>query len=118
MYDVLEKVRIIFLILLEITLIFAMVCTVKYGLIPFIQIREAEGNISAGEIVDKEVINARYGFFTSNNMDYRLVIEGKFEYKGETITGKRSISVDKETYQSANVGDWFDSHALTITKKE
>lgn len=86
--------------------------------IPAMETLHEESKMSAGEIVDIKIINAHSGLFSSSDMDYRLVIQNKFEYKGETRTAKKSISVDKETYLQANVGDWFDSHTLEITEKK
>ena len=79
---------------------------------------EAQDNAYAGEIVDKKIINAHSGLFTSSDIDYRLVIKVEYEWKGKTKETEKSISVDKETYQQANIGDWFDSHTLEVTKSE
>ena len=115
--DALDVVKLIISIVVGISLIMTAVFVIKDVLVPIIQIGEAESNISAGEIVDKKIINARSGLFTSSDMDYRLVIEGEYEYKGKTINGQKSISVDKETYLQVNIGDWFDSQTLQITPK-
>ena len=65
----------------------------------------ATDDLYAGEIVDKKIINASSSLFSSSDMDYRLVIEGEFEYKGSVKEIEKSISVDKEIYQSAEIGD-------------
>lgn len=118
MYEASDVVKIITMIMLMVALIGAAVVGATNFLIPTIQIAEAESNVSAGTVVDKEIINASSGLFSSSDMDYRIVIEGEYEYKGKTKTVEKSISVDKETYQQANIGDWFDSHTLKTTAKE
>lgn len=116
MYDASDFAKLILLIALFVSLIIGGVILLKDILVPMIQISEAESNIPAGTVVDKKIINASSGLFSSSDMDYRLVIEGEFEYKGETILGTKSVSVDKETYQQANIGDWFDIHTLEISE--
>lgn len=78
---------------------------------------EAKKAAYAGEVVDKEIINAKSGWFTSSDTDYRVVIKVEYEYDGEVKETTKSFSVDKETYLSADVGDVFDSHSLEVTKQ-
>ena len=99
---------------IAITLAITMFCNVW---MPMMQEVKAQDAMHAGEIVDKKVINANAGLFSSNSIDYRLVIQGEYEYKGKMKEVEKSISVDKETYQQANIGDWFDSHTLKVTEK-
>lgn len=75
----------------------------------------AAEQVYAGEIVNKRIANAKRGFFNSTDMDYQLEILYSFEHNGEQKTASKSISVDKETYQEAEIGMWFDSQSLEIT---
>jgi len=63
-----------------------------------------------GEIVDKQIKNAYQGLFTYKDLEYRIVIVIDYEYKGEQRHTTKYFSVNKETYISYDIGDWFDSH--------
>lgn len=75
----------------------------------------AAEQVYAGEIVSKRIVNAKHGLFASTDMDYHLEILYSFEHNGEQKTAVKSISVDKETYQEAEIGMWFNSQYLEIT---
>lgn len=97
---------------------------------------EAIENIREGEIVDKLIINSQtkartgggvvinqnggvgYGIGIGGSeyvpMEYRFVIEGKYEFKGKKKTGKREIQVSEETYNAYKIGDHFDSRDLKV----
>lgn len=63
-----------------------------------------------GEIVDKQIKNASQGLFTYKDLEYKIVIGVDYEYAGEQKHTTKYFSVDKETYISYDIGDWFDSH--------
>lgn len=71
---------------------------------------EVEESAYAGEIINKEIENARHGFFTSSDSEYRIYIEFEYTYNDEKKTGEKYFTVDKETYLAYDIGDWFDSH--------
>lgn len=73
---------------------------------------EVEESIYAGEVVDKEIKNARHSLFTSSNSEYRIYVEFEYLANDEKKTGEKYFSVDKETYRSYDIGDWFNSHTL------
>lgn len=81
----------------------------------FVSRTKAADQIYAGEIVNKKIVNAKHGLFNSSDMDYRLEILYSFEHDGELKTAIKSISVDKDTYQKAEIGMWFDSQTIEIT---
>lgn len=64
----------------------------------------------AGEIINKEIENARHGLFASSDSEYRIYIEFEYTYNDEKKTGEKYFTVDKETYLAYDIGDWFDSH--------
>lgn len=76
---------------------------------------DAANAARAGVIVDKEIINAHSSLFHSNDMQYRIVIEVEYDYKGETKATTKSIFVDKETYLAAEIGMHFDSQSLVVS---
>ena len=71
---------------------------------------EVKDSIYAGEIINKEIENARQGLFTSYDTEYRIYIEFEYTYNDEEKTGEKYFTVDKETYLAYDIGDWFDSH--------
>ncbi|MBO5576631.1 MAG: hypothetical protein J5956_10115 [Ruminococcus sp.] len=97
---------------------------------------EAIENIREGEIVDKLIINSQtkanvgVGFGLNGNgkvgvglgvggseyvpMEYRIVIEGEYEFKGEKKKAKKEIQVSEDTYNSYKIGEHFDSRNLKI----
>ncbi len=86
-------------------------------LLPDSVVANYEGkDVRAGEVVDKEIINASSSWFSSSDTDYRIIIQFDYKILFQEKTGTKSISVDKETYLKANIGDWFDSRTLEITK--
>lgn len=114
MYQDLGWLKAIIGILLALSLILVAVMGIINVAVPLWKDIAASEELFAGEIVDKKIINASSGLFSSSDMDYRLVIQGEYETNNKIKTIKKSISVDKETYQSANIGDWFDSHTLEV----
>lgn len=97
---------------------------------------EAIENIREGEVIDKLIINSQtkakigggvvinqnggvgYGVGIGGSeyvpMEYRFVIEGEYEFKGEKKTEKREIQVSEETYNAYKIGDHFDSRDLKV----
>lgn len=97
---------------------------------------EAIENIREGEIVDKLIINSQtkartgggvvinqnggvgYGVGIGGSeyvpMEYRIVIEGEYEFKGEKKKAKKEIQVSENTYNSYKIGEHFDSRNLKI----
>lgn len=73
---------------------------------------KVEDSIYAGEVIDKEIKNARHSLFTSSGSEYRIYVEFEYMTNDEKKTGEKYFSVDKETYRSYDIGDWFDSHTL------
>lgn len=71
---------------------------------------EVEESAYAGEIINKEIENARHGLFASSDSEYRIYIEFEYTYNDEKKTGEKYFTVDKETYLAYDIGDWFDSH--------
>ena len=69
----------------------------------------------AGVIVDKEIVNVHESIFFAITTQYRITIEVEYEYKGETKSTTKSISVDKDTYLAAEIGMWFDSQSLLVS---
>lgn len=118
MYDISHFIGSILGMLFSIFLI--VLCCVLFVnvLNPYFSEIEAQDNAYAGEVVDKKIINAHSGLFASSDIDYRLIIKVEYEWKGKIKETEKSISVDKETYQQADIGDWFDSHTLEVTKPE
>ena len=47
-------------------------------------------------------------------MEYRIVIEGEYEFKGEKKKAKKEIQVSEDTYNSYKIGEHFDSRNLKI----
>ena len=47
-------------------------------------------------------------------MEYRIVIEGEYEFKGEKKKAKKEIQVSENTYNSYKIGEHFDSRNLKI----
>ena len=103
--------------------VFAVLCRVIaipiVWLLPDSVVANYEGKeVRAGEIVDKEIINASSSWFASGEEDYRIIIQFDYEKLGQAKNGTKSISVDKETYLRAEVGMWFDSRTLGVTDRE
>lgn len=73
---------------------------------------KVEDSIYEGEIIDKHIENARRGLFTSSENEYQIYIEFEYTVNDEKKTGEKYFSVDKETYRSYDIGDWFNSHTL------
>lgn len=73
---------------------------------------KVEDSIYEGKIVDKHIENAQHGLFTSSNSEYRIYVEFEYMANDEKKTGEKYFSVDKETYRSYDIGDWFNSHTL------
>lgn len=71
---------------------------------------EVKDSIYAGEIINKEIENARQGLFTSHDTEYRIYIEFEYTYNDKKKIGEKYFTVDKETYLAYDIGDWFDSH--------
>lgn len=117
MYRDLSWLKAVVGVFMALSLVLVAVFGVINVAVPMWQEMTAQDKLYAGEIVDKKIINASSGLFSSSDMDYRLVIQGEYECNGRTKETEKSISVDKETYQSANIGDWFDSHTIKITDK-
>lgn len=114
MFDAVGVMKAVVAVILVIAFI-ALCCGLLTSVVrPFLAGVEAESNVHAGEIVDKKIINACSGLFSSSNMDYRLVIKVEYELNGVLKETEKSISVDKETYRQADVGDWFDAHTLEV----
>ena len=118
MYDATDLIKGIVAVVMCVALLTLCIIFVSTNIVPMWAEGAAVSEAHAGEIVDKKIINAHSGLFTSSDMDYRLVIKVEYEWKGETKETEKSISVDKETYQQANIGDWFDSHTLEVTKTD
>ena len=116
MYDLPGAIKAVISLVLSIALLIGCISLFINVVVPMAEKSDAESKMYAGEVVDKKVINARSGLFTSSDIDYRLTIKGSYEYDGKTYEGERSISVDKDIYQQANIGDWFDSHSLEVSK--
>ena len=100
--------------LVLVTIIFVLIFNV---LMPMIKETSARDSAYAGEIVDKKIKNASTGLFYSSDMDYRLIIRVYYQFRGKTKETEKIISVDKETYKAAEIGDWFDSRSLEIRKE-
>lgn len=80
---------------------------------PFLMIlkkAEVEESTYAGEIINKEIENARHGLFVSSDSEYRIYIEFEYTYNDEKKTGEKYFTVSQETYLAYDIGDWFDSH--------
>ena len=93
-------------------------------------------NIREGEIVDKLIINSQtkanvgVGVGLNGNgkvgvglgvggseyvpMEYRIVIEGEYDLKGEKKKAKKEFQVSENTYNSYKIGDHFDSRNLKV----
>lgn len=93
-------------------------------------------NIREGEIVDKLIINSQtkanvgVGVGLNGNgkvgvglgvggseyvpMEYRIVIEGEYEFKGEKKKAKKEIQVSENTYNSYKIGEHFDSRNMKV----
>lgn len=74
------------------------------------EMNDARDAVHIGTVIDKEIINAERGFFTSSDKRYQIVISIEYEYEGETFTDEKEIDVDENVYLSYNVGDLFDTH--------
>lgn len=109
-------IKVIVSIICSIAFAFLALIVSQNYLIPMIKANSVANSAYAGEIIDKEIINASSGFLVSAPMDYRLVIEVPYEFEGEERVTEKSISVEKEIYLEADIGDWFDSHTLEVVK--
>lgn len=118
LYDATDLIKGIASVIVCVALLTLCIVFVFTNIVPMWAEEAAQSEAYAGEVVDKKIINAHSGLFTSSDIDYRLVIKVEYEWKGKTKETEKSISVDKETYQQANIGDWFDSHTLVVTKPE
>ena len=47
-------------------------------------------------------------------MEYRIVIEGEYDLKGEKKKAKKEFQVSENTYNSYKIGDHFDSRNLKV----
>lgn len=117
MYDALNPLKLVVSLVLVILFLVGIINVFGYILKPSLAESEAVSKAYAGEIVDKKIINARSGLFASSDIDYRLVIKVEYEVDGKLEEARKSISVDKDLYLQANIGDWFDSHTLEVIKK-
>lgn len=92
-------------------------------------IEHADRNITAGVIVDKEIVNGHTvngsgGIVAGSNgttgvviggnkhyvsTQYRLYISGEYEIDGELFEGEAYFDVPADVYQAYNIGDYFDS---------
>ena len=93
-------------------------------------------NIREGIVVDKLIVNSQeranvgVGVGLNGNgkvgvglgvggseyvpMEYRIVIEGEYEFKGEKKKAKKEIQVSENTYNSYKIGEHFDSRNLKV----
>lgn len=78
----------------------------------------ARQEICSGEIVDKQIVNAKQTLFTSSEMDYQIAILFAYEHDGETKTATKWISVERDIYTKAEPGHWFDGKTLTVNPPE
>lgn len=118
MYGEFYAMKTIIYVLIAVALLVCFCSVAVFVFEPYFAVSEAVANAYAGEVIDKKIINAQSGLFTSSDIDYRLVIKVEYEFKGKFKETQKSISVDKETYQQANIGDWFDSHTLEVIKNQ
>lgn len=86
-----------------------------YTLPSIIAENSAIDDAKAGVIVDKEIVNAHNSIFYASDIQYQITIEAEYEYKGETRSTTKSISVDKDTYLAAEIGMWFDIQSLVVS---
>lgn len=75
--------------------------------------QEKAAIIAAGEgvVVEKQVT----GTFDTK---YKLVLQVKYEYQGESKTTHYALYVDEATFVSAKVGDTISISSLEITSRE
>lgn len=73
----------------------------------FLEKREAELDIRVGTIVDKEIVTVT-NLFAESEMQWRIYIEGEYEYDNETHTGETFYNVTEDIYLSYNIGEEFD----------
>ncbi len=93
-------------------------------------------NIREGIVVDKLIVNSQeranvgVGVGLNGNgkvgvglgvggseyvpMEYRIVIEGEYDLKGEKKKAKKEFQVSENTYNSYKIGDHFDSRNLKV----
>lgn len=73
----------------------------------------ARSNATAGVIVEKN-INDTPSLLGSDSINYRIVIQYEYEHLGLTLTDKKTVSVDRDTYLEAEVGMYFDTQSLEL----
>ena len=73
----------------------------------FLEKREAECELRVGTIVDKEIVTVT-NLFAESEMQWRIYIEGEYEYDNETHTGETFYNVTEDIYLSYNIGEKFD----------
>lgn len=73
----------------------------------FLEKREAKCDIRVGTIVDKEIVTVT-NLFAESEMQWRIYIEGEYEYDDETHTGETFYNVTEDIYLSYNIGEEFD----------
>lgn len=71
--------------------------------------------ISGGVIVDKRIINQRSNAINTYPTEYRIYIEGEYEWDGEKLSIQKYFCVPESTYLAYDIGDYFNSQDFRTT---
>lgn len=64
--------------------------------------------VRSGVISDKNYVEEQTYLFSHQYAGYRIYIDYEFDFFGATISGSKYFVVDKDTYLSYEIGDYFD----------
>lgn len=69
---------------------------------------KAVDSVRSGVVSDKNVVEEDSFFFIHQYAGYRIYIDFEYEFCGVIFEGNKYFVVDKDTYLSYDIGDYFD----------